>query len=401
MPKEIEFEEEAPRNKGGRPRKTEADLIFGDEIDAKEEQRLQEETSIHQMLQREDAATATIIVSRRTTPTQKYAHLTEIGINDYNREDLANQFGGGQYRCRVRRSDGAFGGTWYFEIDNSRRPEAESSSPGTPGGFDAVRLVETMAEKFGKKDGDNQLAQALMSKSDDMFKMMIMMQQENTKLIAGMMQAMASRPQPAPDSAMANMSTMLLKHSLDQSQTRMDDMISTIVKLKKLSDDKENDGDEEKGSFISDVMSAIPQIMQQVFKPQAAPAIPEQPTAPAQVKAPEANDNMSKVGIAMANVLQMAEAGADPAAVYDAYSPMLDDQDLDVLIKYLEDPKWFENLSKSLPAVIAHKEWFEELRDLILDEDEDEATEPEDNTGQPVVGVAKPKQLKKVKVKKG
>ena len=83
MPKEIELEEEEkPKNRGGRPRKTDADIIFGDEVDPSEERRLAEETEIQNMLQREDANTTTIIVSRRMSSSQKFAHLSEIGIRE-------------------------------------------------------------------------------------------------------------------------------------------------------------------------------------------------------------------------------------------------------------------------------------------------------------------------------
>lgn len=414
MPKEIELEEEVtPKNKGGRPRKTEADLIFGDEIDPKEESRLQEETAIAQMLQREDATTATIVVSRRMNSTQRYAHLTEIGINDYNREDLANQHGGGQYRCRIRRSDGQFGGTWYFEIDNTRKPQMDQGIAGTPGGVDAVRLVETMAERFSRKDDQSPLVNTLMTKSDEMMKLMIMQQQENTRMMISMMTAILGKPAAQPDSAMAQMSTMLLKHSLDQSHTRMDDVISVMTKLKKFSDDDRGDEeeDEEKGSFLQDIMSAIPAVLKQVFQqppPQQLPAeasngAPVAPMPPPPAPAPETTE---RIGTALLAIIQQAEAGVPPLEVYNTWVPLIDPQEYDALRDYLRKPEWFTNLSAQLPQIKESRAWFEKLREIIVAEKYTEVVEEEVEDGvdidnQPVIGtslnVARRKKVKRKK----
>jgi len=399
MPKEIELEEEVtPKNKGGRPRKTEADLIFGDEIDPKEESRLQEETAIAQMLQREDATTATIVVSRRMNSAQRYAHLTEIGINDYNREDLANQHGGGQYRCRIRRSDGQFGGTWYFEIDNTRKPQLDQGMAGTPGGIDAVRLVETMAERFNRKDDQSPLVNTLMTKSDEMMKLMIMQQQENTRMMISMMTAILGKPASQPDSALTQMSTMLLKHSLDQSHTRMDDVINVMTKLKKFSeDDVEEDEDEEKGSFLQDIMSAIPAVLKQVFQqqPQQLPAeasngAPVAPMPPSPAPAPEIAE---RVGMAMSSIIQQAEAGVSPLDVYNTWSPLINVEDYNALRDYLKKPDWFENLSAQIPRIKELRAWFEKLREIVVSEQYTEVVEEEvenavDLDAQPVIGTS-------------
>jgi hypothetical protein len=397
MPKEIEVEEEvAPKNKGGRPRKIDTDLIFGDEIDPKEESRLQEETAIQQMLQREDATTATIVVSRRMNSAQRYAHLTEIGLNDYNREDLANQHGGGQYRCRVRRSDGQFGGTWYFEIDNTRKPQLDQSVAGTPGGIDAVRLVETMAERFNKKDDQSPLVNTLMSKSDEMMKMMIMQQQENTRMMISMMTAILGKPAAQPDSALTQMSTMLLKHSLEQNQNKMEDMINTMTKLKKFTDVEEDDEEEEKGSFLQDIMSAIPAVLKQVFQqpqPQSLPpgaSMNGMQPVPAPVPEPPAQGVVERISAALSAIIQQAEAGVPPIEVHNTWEPLIDPQEYTILQDFLRKPDWFENLTAQLPQIAQNRAWFEKLREIIIADKYEEVAEeaPEETDPQPVIGTS-------------
>ena len=385
MAKEIELEEdEAPKR--GRPKKSTEDIIFGDNIDNDEEKRLREEAEISRILDREDAAESTIVVSRRTNRTQRYAHLAEIGIRDYNREELARQYGGGEYRCRIRRGDGQFGATWYFPVDPSRKPEADPDEMGTAGGVDAVRLVETVAAKLAPKEDTNgkmnEMVQMMMSKSDDLFKMMMVMQQENTKLL---MAALSNRPQQ-DNTAMSQMSTMLLKHSLDQSQTRMDDMIATIIKLKKLSDDNDRGGDDEepKGSFVQDLMSAIPQVLKS-FSGGAPAGLPAQSAAPqvlpvaAKPQEPSGKISPDGFGAIMNQLLSLAQAGSDPEDVHNTFEPLLSDEQYDQIADFLEKtPDWFEQLCAMVPQAAPHRKWFEELRDVIIAVPEDDEEDPVD-----------------------
>lgn len=379
MAKDIELEQDEETPRRGRPKKSTEDIIFGDNIDNDEEKRLREEAEISRILDREDAAESTIVVSRRTNKTQRYAHLAEIGIRDYNREELARQYGGGEYRCRIRRGDGQFGATWYFPVDLSRKPEADSEEMGTAGGIDAVRLVETVAAKLAPKEDSggkmNEMMQMMMNKSDDLFKMMMVMQQENTKLL---MAALSNRPSN-DNSAMTQMSTMLLKHSLDQSQTRMDDMIATIVKLKKLSDDNERGSDDEepKGSFMQDIVSAIPQVIKS-FAGGAAPApqLPPQNTAVTAPSAPAPDAQKTTpdaLGAMMHQLVVLAQAGSDPADVHNTYEPLLSDEQYDTIVDFLEkNTDWFERICAAIPAAAPYKKWFTELRDIILEVPEGE-----------------------------
>ena len=403
MPRDIETEQEIDLTpKRGRPKKLDEDVIFGHDIDSDEEKRLREENEISTILEREDATTSTIIVNRRMNRTERYAHLAEIGLKDYNREEIARQYGGGEYRCRIRRSDGSFGPTWYFSVDKTRKSEMDSESTGTAGGYDAVRLVETVASKLSEKQSGpdmNSIVNMMSDKSDKMMQMMIMNQQESTKMMVGMMSAMASamagRPQPTNDTALTSISTMLLKHSLESSKTSMDDMLGTIIKLKKLAGEDEEDAEPEKGSFVQDIVGAIPQLMRTMFPAgQQAQPLPEQapvqaPTASTTQTPPPAPKELTpqeKMESIIPALIQFAEQKTDVGEVHDFYQQLITDEEYESVATYLENPGWWENISKPIPQMLPHKEWFFALRDIILEVPAEEA--PENTSAQPVVGVS-------------
>jgi hypothetical protein len=410
MENDTEIEPMPPKRRG-RPPKLDEDVIFGHDIDSDEEKRLREENEIALTLEREDATTSTIIVNRRQNRQERYAHLAEIGLKDYNREEIARQYGGGEYRCRIRRSDGSFGPTWYFSVDRTRKCELDADGQGTSAGYDAVKLVETVADRLISKNSSpdqNNFIAMMSQKSDDMMKMMMMQQQESTKLLVGMMQAFAQMnqnhpPAPVGDNALTQISTTLLKHSLEQNGTRMDDMIGTMIKLKKLSeDDSENSEEGGGGSFLKDIVGAIPLIMKQVFQAQAAPTIeplPNQakaPIAPQEVKVDVAPvpPPINKIGLALANLIQFAESNANPEDVHNAYEPMLSSEEYEALAKYLDVEDWWEKLTTLLPHIKDHKAWFTELRALII-------ADPVivEDSSQPVIGVPAKRSKKKVDIK--
>lgn len=409
MAKDIELEEPEETPKRGRPKKNVEDVIFGDNIDVDEEKRLREEAEISRILDREDAAESTIIVARRPNRTQRYAHLAEIGIKDYNREEIARQYGGGEYRCRIRRSDGQFGATWYFSVDASRKPEVDPESVGgTPSGVDAVRLVETVAAKLADKQPTgpdmNSMLTMMTNRSDDMFKMMMAMQQENTKLLATILQ---SRP-PETNAGLGQMANTLLQHSLQQSGSKLEDVLSTMTKLKRLTEDSRDYDDEPKekgGSFIQDIMFAIPQVLKslqqpaqpqpltdtQVVTPMPVPMAPipvpqaAQPQTPEPLPLPKGVDPQA-FGMVVMNLVAFAKADSDPADVHNSYEPMLTDEMYDGISEFLEkEPRWFETISAVAPDAAPFRKWFDELRDIILEEEEVEVEAEHEEAARKVI----------------
>ena len=406
MAKDIELEEPEETPKRGRPKKIAEDVIFGDNIDVDEEKRLREDAEIARILEREDATESTIIVARRPNRTQRYAHLAELGIKDYDREEIARQYGGGEYRCRIRRADGQFGATWYFSVDASRKPEADPETVGgTPSGFDAVRLVETVAAKLADKQPAgpdmNAMLTMMTNRSDDMFKMMMAMQQENTKLLATILQ---SRPAESA-SGISQMANTLLQHSLQQSGSKLEDVLSTMTKLKRLTEDArdDDDGPKEKSSFVQDIMFAIPQVLKSLQQPASAQALPQgQPlaSAPAPNNSPvqmapaqpsEAfplpkNVDPQLFSMVVMNLAAFAQADSDPADVHNSYEPMLTDEAYDGIAEFLEkEPRWFETLVAVAPNVANYRKWFDELRDIILEEEEVEVSPQDEEAARGVI----------------
>jgi len=223
-------------------------------------------------------------------------------------------------------------------------------------------------------------------------------------MMVGMMSAMAtamgSRPvtPPTNDTALTTISTMLLKHSLESSKTSMDDMLGTILKLKKLADDGGDDESEEKGSFVQDIMGAIPQLMKSIFPqrpPESLPSAAVPPVATATAPgnpgpAPEPQlTPVDKAGNIIIMLIQAAEAKADPLEIHDACLSLVSDEEYENVATFLEEQNWWEKVVASIPAVSPHKEWFTKMREIIISEP-DEQTGPEEQS-QPVIGVTPPR----------
>jgi hypothetical protein len=175
----------------------------------------------------------------------------------------------------------------------------------------------------------------------------------------------------------------------------MDDMLGTIIKLKKLAGEDEEDAEPEKGSFVQDIVGAIPQLMRTMFPAgQQAQPLPEQapvqaPTASTAQTPPPAPKELTpqeKMESIIPALIQFAEQKTDVGEVHDFYQQLITDEEYESVATYLENPGWWENISKPIPQMLPHKEWFFALRDIILEVPAEEA--PENTSAQPVVGVS-------------
>ncbi|NDF16302.1 hypothetical protein EB061_13475, partial [bacterium] len=57
-------------------------------------------------------------------------------------------------------------------------------------------------------------------------------------------------------------------------------------------------------------------------------------------------------------------------------------EEYEAVANFLEQADWWERLSKPIPQMVPHKEWFSKIREIILEE-------PEEEQAQPVIGVSR------------
>ena len=81
-------------------------------------------------------------------------------------------------------------------------------------------------------------------------------------------------------------------------------------------------------------------------------------------------------------LIQFAEQKSDVGEVHDFYQQLITDEEYESVATYLENPGWWENISKPIPQMLAHKDWFSALRDIILE------VPAEETSAQPIVGVS-------------
>jgi hypothetical protein len=173
----------------------------------------------------------------------------------------------------------------------------------------------------------------------------------------------------------------------------MDDMLGTIIKLKKLAGEDDDDEPEpEKGSFVQDIVGAIPQLMKTMFpggqqaQPLPAPVQVQSEAPQTPPSAPKELTPQEKMESIIPALVQFAEQKSDPGEVHDFYQQLITAEEYDAVATYLENPGWWENISKPIPQMLPHKEWFSILREIILEVPPEENSE--ETSAQPVVGVS-------------
>jgi hypothetical protein len=132
--------------------------------------------------------------------------------------------------------------------------------------------------------------------------------------------------------------------------------------------------------------------------PAQAPVQVETPLTPqTPPPAPKELTPQEKMESIIPALIQFAEQKSDPGEVHDFYQQLITEDEYDAVATYLENPGWWENISKPIPQMLPHKDWFFALRAIILEEVPEETSE--DTSAQPVVGVAPRVTPKEVKPK--
>lgn len=378
---DVEIDEiEVPRRGRGRPRRG--------EMSPREKIEFDQEDAIAEFIAKEKDAGAVIEIKRKQS-NGKYAHLVTMALADWDKERLAETYGGGEYKVIIKKSDGKYGNQFSFNIDHLRKPRADEGDKGNV--MEAVAKALTANQP--SVDQFKDLMAEQQSRSDRMFALMMQQSQENTKMMIGMMTAMAQgRPQAGgTDPVLGQIISSLLAHTLKEKHQGIDQLVDGVVKLKQIAEGGRPVGIEEEpgGGWLPKLLEFLPQVLSGFLAakaaqtgqpvPVAAPAqpLPAQPAQPARTKLTPEQEKAVMVNNYIQMLIGMAQQGVPVEQTYQKFEPMCTDDVYTEIADFLLTPDWWERFSANNPPAVPHRQWFEALRKLWLDNFDEQPTTQE------------------------
>lgn len=342
-----------------------------------------ESEKIRRILESEDNAGATYEILRRSGGG-KLAYLEgalpieDLSNGEYKRK-IAETYGAGEYKLRIRRASGALGGSIPFEVDRSVRPLAERLANGTAQGTDMVKVIESLREN--KSGGDREFFLSLMQ-------MQAQAAQQAQAQMTALLTAVMGRPERAPTPASPfpeKIFEILLNRSLGQSSgLDLEKIFSFVEKLKSLTGPGEPEGDglDKLFSVIGElaplILAKLPAltgtapapeprnvtplpVQNPPSKPAPAPAVPVKPEV-----AGETDDADEIASNYLALMCGQADAGRSPVELAAWMHSHLSPEQLAGITELFTGEDWLADLIDLHEPVQARTNWFLAVREKFM-----------------------------------
>ncbi|MGH9525732.1 MAG: hypothetical protein ACRD2F_03585 [Terriglobales bacterium] len=321
----------------------------------------EEEDRIRAILSAEENENATYEIFRKSL-TGKYDYLdgllplSDLSNGDY-RKRICESFGGGDYKIRIRKSDGRMAGTVPFSVDKSVRPLAERFPAGTAGGTDMVKLIETL--RPDKKEQGGELFLAMMQmQSQQMAAQMAQFGQ--------MMTAVLGRAAP-PASPLPEKMLEIMLNRMGSGGMDLDKVFSFVEKLRTLNHEEEAPDETSFDRLIDTVRELAPLLLAKMPALGAAAPVPEIPVRPEpKPVAPESAELRARLAEYLILLCGQCDAGAAAPDLADWLKTHLKGQELQGVQSTLAGEHWLEDLTGLHAPVAARAGWFRELRAALL-----------------------------------
>lgn len=372
-----------------------------------------DQVKIEQVIAGLGEAGGTVRITRKGPLDQAYQYLTKVTIDKFDIEHIKKVFGGGDYRCQTFRSNGQLYKPFEFSIDYRFKGSMDESelkahaaaTNNASATHDALRMVEAM-HKMNPKIPDTttpsiiRMMEQSAGKSEQMLLAMMQMQQASSDRTMQMITALVpllvpllNRPAP-PD--MQHALVEMIRAQKPVSETaKLTDMVALIGSLKDVIGGTP-DRDEALwerilkavGPSVGPLIAAATNRGKPVVINNQLPL--QQPMLPGELAAPVENPP-TDAPVSFSQITQMLLNGAakdsDPGGYANLILDMFDDGQIATLKELLRSPSWRASLFGSNPTAFAqveqHADWFEELKDAILEEEPPEEIE-ETITNEPI-----------------
>jgi hypothetical protein len=341
-------------------------------------------SKLQSLLKELDMSGGVARIFRQRPGQADYPYLSEMPIDAFSLENLKRIFGGGKYLVRFAAKGGRYVRSIRFAIDNCFKGEMDIVPP-------------TTAAPAQNNDSTNALLafmmqqqQAQQQQQQNMMTLMMTMMTESQKSMAGVMvAAMGGKPSQEPASKFIDVMMPLLTENM-KPRGGIAELAETVKLTKELMGPPQPEK-EEKDDMLERLMTVGAPLIgafmnrnQPQPPPQPRPVAPAAPAAlptPEQAAQAKAQDLLNKLRFTTPILVRAAKKNAYIDSYLDILDDSLDDEGYEMLVYALKRDDWISTLFNDNPEVIANRQWFESLREAIVNPDEDtdaagEAPEP-------------------------
>lgn len=341
-------------------------------------------SKLQSLLKELDMSGGVARIFRQRPGQADYPYLSEMPIDAFSLENLKRIFGGGKYLVRFAAKGGRYVRSIRFAIDNCFKGEMDIVPP-------------TTAAPAQNNDSTNALLafmmqqqQAQQQQQQNMMTLMMTMMTESQKSMAGVMvAAMGGKPSQEPASKFIEVMMPMLTENM-KPRGGIAELAETVKLTKELMGPPQPEK-EEKDDMLERLMTVGAPLIGAFMnrnQPQPTPQPrPVAPTTPAALPTPEqaaqakAQDLLTKLRFTTPILVRAAKKNAYLDSYLDILDDSLDDEGYEMLVYALKRDDWISTLFNDNAEVIANRQWFENLREAILNPDEDtdaagEAPEP-------------------------
>jgi hypothetical protein len=341
-------------------------------------------SKLQSLLKELDMSGGVARIFRQRPGQADYPYLSEMPIDAFSLENLKRIFGGGKYLVRFAAKGGRYVRSIRFAIDNCFKGEMDIVPP-------------TTAAPAQNNDSTNALLafmmqqqQAQQQQQQNMMTLMMTMMTESQKSMAGVMvAAMGGKPSQEPASKFIDVMMPLLTENM-KPRGGIAELAETVKLTKELMGPPQPEK-EEKDDMLERLMTVGAPLIgafmnrnQPQPTPQPRPVAPAAPAAlptPEQAAQAKAQDLLNKLRFVTPILARAAKKNAYIDSYLDILDDSLDDEGYEMLVYALKRDDWISTLFNDNPEVIANRQWFESLREAIVNPDEDtdaagEAPEP-------------------------
>ena len=332
-------------------------------------------SKLQSLLKELDMSGGVARIFRQRPGQADYPYLSEMPIDAFSLENLKRIFGGGKYLVRFAAKGGRYVRSIRFAIDNCFKGEMDNVPAPTAPVQQNDNNNALLAFMMQQQQSQQQQQQAMMT-------LMITMMTESQKSMAGVMAAaLGGKPSNEPASKFIEVMMPMLTESM-RPRGGITELAETVKLTKELMGPPQPEKEEKDDMLERQMTVGAPLIgafmnRGQAPQPQARPVAPAAPAAlpptQEQVAQAKAQDLLNKLRFVTPILVRAAKKNAYIDSYLDILDDSLDDESYEMLTYALQRDDWMTTLFSDNPDVVANRQWFDNLREAILNPDEDTA----------------------------